>query len=95
MPEDEPEFPPAPCCRPHGNEADFWCGCPPAERALRAWKDGRVMPPMTPEQREWCLREIAAVEGYDRRRHEAEPDAELARTVLYAWADYCHDQGLL
>jgi hypothetical protein len=23
------------------------------------------------------------------------PDAELARTVLQAWADYCRSQGLL
>ena len=50
---------------------------------------------MLPEIREWCLREIAKVEGYGREAYETVPDAKLAAGVLHAWTDYCRDKGLL
>lgn len=92
---DMPDIPPAGCCEFHGPEADFGCECAPVERALRAWRDGRLARPMTPEQREWCLREIAAVEGHERRNHEGGNDARLSSALLNAWMDHCQDKGLL
>jgi hypothetical protein len=50
---------------------------------------------MTAEQRDWCLNEIASVEGYSRSDFEGECDGGLARGVLDAWRDYCRDKGLL
>lgn len=70
------------------------CLCPPEERALRQWSEGGG-PPMTAEQREWCLCEIEAVEGYSREDCETNEDALLATTVLSAWTDFCRDKGLL
>lgn len=71
------------------------CECGTEERAIRAYAGGAPMPPMTVIQREWCLREIDSVEGYDRRDHGKAPDDVLASTVLRAWVDYCRDKGLL
>lgn len=69
------------------------CICQPEEKALRAIMAGCYRP-MTPAEREWCMREIIAVEGY--RSEDAEgTDADVARTVLNAWKDYCLDKGLL
>jgi hypothetical protein len=65
------------------------CMCEDEEKFLRAGG------PFTPAQREWCLSEIAAVEGYSRADHETENDAQLGRTVLSAWRDYCRDKGLM
>jgi hypothetical protein len=53
------------------------------------------MAPMTPEQREECLREIGRVEGYERQDYEGVDDASLARGVLDAWTGFCRDIGLL
>ena len=87
-------WPTAPCCSadPYGEGG---CACPTEERALRAWKDSKPMPPMTSEQRDWCLNEIGQIEGYRREDHEQEADPDLARVVLNAWTDYCRDKGLL
>lgn len=52
------------------------------------------VPPMTPEQREWCLSEIDQVEGYERADHEASSDEALADAVLAAWTDFCRDKGM-
>lgn len=71
------------------------CVCGPMERSLRGWIAGRIETPMTTEQREACLDEIGRVEGYVRADHEAEDDAQLARTTLSAWTDYCRDKGLI
>lgn len=95
MPDDMPDIPDVGCCEFYGPEAEFGCECGPVERALRAWKEKRHTATMTPAQREWCLSEIASVEGYERKDHEAETDADLASTVLHAWTDYCRDKGLL
>lgn len=87
------DWPAAPCCTP---DYPPGCVCPPAEKALRAWSAGQEgMPAMTAEQRAYCLGEIGKVEGYSRVEHEDEPDAQLARTTLSAWVDYCRDKGLL
>lgn len=85
-------WPDAPCCRP-----DYpACACLPMERALRSWKNGgSSLPPMTAEQREACLAEIARVEGYRRSDYEAASDVDLARGTLDAWVDYCRDKGLI
>lgn len=72
------------------------CVCGKDERVLRAYvADHVTLQPMTPKQREWCLSEIASVEGYVRGDYESVPDRELARGVLSAWTDYCRDKGLL
>lgn len=83
-------WPEAPCCAEPSS-----CVCPQEERALRAWSTEKPMPPMTDNQREWCLREIDQVEGFRRREHECDSDQDLARTVLDAWLDYCWDKGLI
>ena len=61
--------------------------------ALRQWIAGNL-PPMTVDQREWCLTQVASVEGHSREDYEGKTDAELARGVLSAWMDYCRDKGL-
>lgn len=85
-------WPTSGCCSPdyHGG-----CVCSPEERALRAYAAGGQLPPMTLDQREYCLREIDRVEGYRRSDVEPSNDADLARTTLDAWLDYCRDKGLL
>lgn len=80
----------APCCS--GPDA-IGCACGFQERALRAVIAGQYRP-MTPAEREWCKHEIVSVEGYSDDRAEGS-DADVARTVLHAWTDYCRDKGLL
>lgn len=82
-------------CVCYAPEEGGGCVCPDAERALRAYSAHHPLPAMTPEQRAWCLDELARVEGYDRQDYEACDDATLARGVLYAWVDFCRDKGLL
>lgn len=82
-------FPDSPCsCYPEGD-----CICMQNERALRHISTG-ASEPMTQAQRDWCKREILSVEGYDERDVDCD-DAQLARTVLHAWTDYCRDKGML
>jgi hypothetical protein len=71
------------------------CVCPDAERALRAYAYGLAPLPMTEAQREACLTEIGAVEGYDRADYARSTDYQLAHGVLSAWADFCREKGLL
>lgn len=99
-PVDDMAWPDAPCClKPQADDPLFpylgGCVCMPAERVLRGWIGGADVPPMTAEQREWCLVEIEQAEGYRRSDHETESDADLANTVLSAWVDYCRDKGML
>lgn len=70
------------------DDPDF-CDCGAEERFLR------VGGPFTAEQREWCLAEIAAVEGHCREHHVADDDSQLGRSVLHAWIDYCRDKGMM
>ena len=83
MPEPVPEVGCVMC-----DDPDF-CDCGAEEKLLR--RGG----PFTPEQREWCLSEINAVEGHRREDHEADDDRELGRYVLLAWIDYCRDKGIM
>jgi hypothetical protein len=71
------------------------CLCPPAELALRSYAAGHDLPPMTAEQRAWCLDEIGMVEGYSTADHVFESDAIIAKTVMAAMFDYCRDKELL
>ena len=71
------------------------CLCPDTERVLRAYIAGRPMPPMTLEQREFCLTEISSIESFSRDEYKDANDTDLARGVLEAWASYCQDIGLL
>lgn len=73
------------------------CFCGKTEKALRAWSDPSnwSIPPMSPLQRDWCLREIDKVEGYSKSDYLGESDAHLARGVLAAWQEYCRDKGLI
>lgn len=85
-----------PCSCYSDHDHGMSCPCGADERVLRAYISGlATLPPMTPEQREWCLNEIASVEGYDRKDYEPCGDAEMASGVLGAWVDYCRDKGLL
>ncbi len=86
------------CCSAteHDPDPDTCCACGGRERVLRAYIVKLPgLPPMTAEQREWCLSEIDSVEGWRRTDHLADTDADLARCVLAAWTDYCRDKGLL
>ncbi len=71
------------------------CVCGETEKALRGWINGRIKTPLTPEQREWCYKEIDAVEAHDREDYVKGTDVELAIGVLSAWQVYCQDKGLL
>ena len=57
----------------------YHTGCP----------SGQEMPPMTAEQREWCLKEIGDADGCDRATWEQKIDELLAAGVLQAWAGRC------
>jgi hypothetical protein len=83
--------PVAPCCL--AINPDHCQNCPKEERALRAICAGQYRL-MTQAEREYCKRQIAAVEGYSEADAEG-ADADVARTVLRAWQDYCRDKGLL
>lgn len=85
-------WPDVPCCL-GSSERDVGCACGPQERVMRSVVRGDV--PLTPEQREWCLAEIAKVEGYDHADYLSDSDVSIARGVLSSWADYCRDKGLL
>jgi hypothetical protein len=72
--------PEAPCCL--GPDQDDCAGCPKEERALRAISAGTYRL-MTEAERDYCKRQIAAVEGYTEADAEGS-DANVARTVLNA-----------
>jgi hypothetical protein len=74
-------------------DGDSSCVCGASERVLRAIHRGQVK--LTDDQREWCLSEIAAVEGYTRAEYAMADDATIAHGVMCAWTDYCRDKGLL
>lgn len=84
-------WPEVSCCM--GDEK--FCVCGDAERSLRAWVGRNDMPPMTPEQRSFCLDEIGRVEGWVREEHVNDTPEQLARNTLSAWSDYAHDKGLI
>ena len=94
---------PAPCCMDpedtgaaNGPVVGSGCSCMREERMLHAYSGGYGnLPPMTAEERNWCLDEIESVEGYRRQDYEASSDAGLARGVLCAWTDFCRDKGQL
>lgn len=69
------------------------CVCSNMEKGLRVVTRGQAT--MTPEQREWCLREIDRVEGYTRADYEAYDDATIARGVFSSWIDFARDKGLI
>lgn len=80
-------------CNPVPTPGDA-CFCSPTERGLRAIKAGASPYAMTAAERDWCLEQVRAVEGWD--DHPADdPDDYLARAVLCAWLDFCRDKGLL
>lgn len=76
-------------CGCFGTDILDTCLCSDEECFLRS------KPTMTAEQREWCLAEIAAVEGWRREDWIAASDADLASAVVNAWQDYCRDKGLM
>jgi hypothetical protein len=81
-----------PCC---GGYGDGNCVCGENERVLRGYLRKELLPPMTAQQRQWCLHEIDSVEGWSAADYVNESDNVLARTVLCAWTDYCQDKGIL
>lgn len=80
---------PACCMGPDG------CVCGDMERALRGWIGGYAERPMTDAERQACLDEIGQVEGWKAEDHINDSDADLARSVLSVWTEYCRDKGLL
>lgn len=91
-----PAFPEMPCaCLIEEDQRNGSCMCMQAERALRHIAAGNG-PPMTAEQRAWCIREVVSVEGYSESdANEQTTDKDLAHNVLCAWVDYCRDKGML
>jgi len=77
------------------NRGKTHCVCGITEKALRGWINGRIVTPMTIEQREWCYSEIDSVEAHDREDYLKGTDFKLAIGVLSAWKDYCQDKGLI
>lgn len=73
------------------------CLCQPTERMLRAYAadESGILPALNHAQREWCLAEIARVEGHSREEHLEDTDRWLAHGVLTAWTDFCRDKGLM
>lgn len=66
------------------------------ERALRGWaRHDSTLPSMTEKQRQACLEEIRAVEGYELTAYITSSDADLARGTLSAWRDWCRDKGFM
>lgn len=69
-----------------------------AESALRDFS-GNSAKPMTPEQREWCVRQVtdSSYAEYSsaltREAAEALPSHELARAVIYCWRDLARDKS--
>lgn len=101
MPDEMPNCPHVAHCHCYPQEekeanqrGETHCVCGVSEKALRGWLNGRIQTPMTPEQREWCYKEIDAIEAHDRADYEKGTDSELAMGVLNAWMDYCRDKGL-
>ena len=78
---------------PCGEEPGY-CACNAEERVLRCFVRGSMPCQMTQAQREECLREVARVEGYERKDYETASDADLARGVIHAWTDHCRDLGM-
>ena len=79
-------------CLEPAEQEESGCMCTLEERALRHCMAGKTT--LTPEQRKYCHDQIVAVEGYSERDTEGDY-ADVARTVLHAWTDYCRDNGLL
>ena len=79
-------------CLAPAEQEESGCMCTLEERALRHCMAGKTT--LKPEQRKYCHDQIVAVEGYSERDTEGD-DADVARTVLHAWTDYCRDKGLL
>lgn len=74
------------------------CLCQDGERALHHYAAKNTLPPMTPEQRAWCLAEVRSVEGMDSETRELEDGADdntYAHYTLRAWIEYCRDKGLI
>lgn len=89
------DWPAAECACLGPGYSDVDCMCGRDERALRAFCRGDLTE-MTAAQREWCVNEVARVEGYSESdARQAGADGNLAQLVLNAWTDYCRDKGLL
>jgi hypothetical protein len=69
------------------------CFCPDLERALR--DNSGVGQTLSADEREWCLQEIASIEGHSRADFDGAPDGMVAHGVLCAWLDYARDKGLI
>lgn len=90
-----PDLPDVPClCFDAGPPDDGpGCMCGASERVLRHVLRGQIA--LTPEQRDWALKQIGAVEGYDSADYVGRADYEVAQGVMSAWLDYARDKGLL
>jgi hypothetical protein len=71
------------------------CMCEPSEKALRWFSTKPSADLMTAEQRAWCRAQLASVEGHRADECNGSDDATLARSVIFAWRDYCRDKGML
>lgn len=81
------------CCV--GDQFINTCCCGTTERVLRAYVAGKVLLPMTGDQRTWCLNQIGQVEGHTVSEYAHDDDATLAKAVLDCWAEYARDKRLL
>ena len=81
------------------------CACADGEVALRHYSSqpgspdpgAETVPPMTPDQQNWCLDEIGlgSEYGLERSEYEQKPDRDLAKGVINVWAEFCRDKGLI
>ena len=72
------------------------CICGDEEKVLRHYAGRKPLPPMTVKQRQWCIEQITqSDEGAQPEHLEVLDDADLARTVLDSWLDYCRNMGML
>lgn len=87
--------PPLVGCVCFGAEHAGACICDNVEKYLRAltsqtWN----APPMTEEQRAWCVAEIRSIEGWSDYQVPIK-DSVIASDVLSAWRDYARDKGVI
>ena len=93
---DQPTFPRIVGCPCFGSEYAGACICGDIEKVMRAYGSPNFNPaPMTPEQRDWCFKELDDIEGHSRLDGGENPtDEMLSRCMLSAWQDYARDKGL-
>lgn len=82
-------------CQCYAPDVPMPCVCGPTEKFLRAVAHGESF--LLPVQRDWCLAELARIEGWMDHvdEYRTAPGATVADAVLRAWQDAARDKGPL